>query len=382
MQKQNDKFQRLLAKSLDENANQKALGAGTYTGHIGCVMRAAEVLVELLGERIFQQLAITGFSLEEFSQTVKLGAYLHDWGKANQHFQEMVYLNSKCKKIVRLRPINLQSKYKEHGSRQQMLRHEAISGILALQVPEFRKWLEQCPNAKLIPAVWGAIGHHLKAGIGKYGKSLNVAEICDGTKGNLKIFTRSDDFKALLRMGQKFLGLPEFTAEPPCEDWTRNQLEGALEAMGKEFRAFEQQLDWEQKKFIAAVKATVIVADLAGSALPNVDDEVADDTADVAAICKGIQGWIRKVLDLVLEESDLQALIDERLEGKELLPFQKDMEAGSRVTIVKAGCGTGKTIGAYAWAKKWARGRKLFFCYPTTGTATQGYRIAVFWRSG
>lgn len=372
MHKQNDKFQRLLAKSLDENANQKALGAGTYTGHIGCVMRAAEVLVELLRERIFEQLAITGFSLEEFSQTVKLGAYLHDWGKANQHFQEMVYLKSKCEKVVRLRPINLQSKYKEHGSRQ-MLRHEAISGILALQVPEFRKWLEQCPNAKLIPAVWGAIGHHLKAGIGKYGKSLNVAEICDGTKGNLKIFTRSDDFKALLRMGQRFVRLPEFTAELPSEDWTTNQLETALEAMGREFRAFEQQLDWEQKKFIAAVKATVIVADLAGSALPNVDDEVADDTADVAAICKGIQGWIRKVLDLVLEESDLQALINERLKGKELLPFQKDMEAGSRVTIVKAGCGTGKTIGAYAWAKKWARGRKLFFCYPTTGTATQGY---------
>lgn len=40
---------------------------------------------------------------------------------------------------------------------------------------------------------------------------------------------------------------------------------------------------------------------------------------------------------------------------------------------MKAGCGTGKTIGAYAWAKKWAVGRRLFFCYPTTGTATQGY---------
>lgn len=41
--------------------------------------------------------------------------------------------------------------------------------------------------------------------------------------------------------------------------------------------------------------------------------------------------------------------------------------------LVKAGCGTGKTVEAYAWVKKWTEERKLFFCYPTTGTASQGY---------
>jgi CRISPR-associated endonuclease/helicase Cas3 len=373
MHKQNSEFKRLLAKSVDEEADAKAIGIATYTGHIAGVMRAAEVLVEQLGQRIFEQLAIKGFSLEEFSQTVKLGAYLHDWGKANQHFQEMVYRNSKHETVKRLRPPDLNKKWNEHGSRQ-MLRHEIISGILALQVPVFRKWLENCKNAKLIPAVWAAIGHHLKAGLSKHGKCLNVAEIADGTKGELKIFTQSDDFKALLRMGQRFLGLAEFTEELPAEAWSRSDLEDALKEMGKEFRAYEQTLDEEQYKFIAAVKATVIAADLAGSALPNVDDGIANNTADVAAICKGLQGWIREVLDLVLKEEELQALIDERLNGKKLLPFQEKIAAApKRVTVVKAGCGTGKTIGAYAWAKKWAKGRKLFFCYPTTGTATQGY---------
>lgn len=373
MPNQKNKFQRLLAKSVDKDADVKALSVATYTGHIGCVMRAAEVLLEELGQRIFDQLAITNFSLEEFYQTIKLGAYLHDWGKANQHFQEMVYLKSEHEKIKHQRPPDLQKKWKEHGSRQ-MLRHEIISGILALEVPVFRKWLENCPNAKLIPAVWAAIGHHLKTGRGKHGNCLNVAEIADGTGGELKIFTQSDDFKVLLRMGQRLLSLTEFKEEFPAETWSTNDLEDALKNMSKEFRAYEQTLDWEQYKFIAAVKATVISADLAGSALPNIDDEIDDNTTDVAAICKGLQGWIRQVLDLVLKEEELQALIDERLKGKDLLQFQKDIAAApKRVTIVKAGCGTGKTIGAYAWAKKWAKGRKLFFCYPTTGTATQGY---------
>lgn len=49
--------------------------------------------------------------------------------------------------------------------------------------------------------------------------------------------------------------------------------------------------------------------------------------------------------------------------------------AGSqqRITLVAAGCGGGKTAGAYKWSEKNAVGRKLFFCYPTTGTASQGF---------
>lgn len=40
---------------------------------------------------------------------------------------------------------------------------------------------------------------------------------------------------------------------------------------------------------------------------------------------------------------------------------------------MRAGCGTGKTVAAYLWAARQAAGRKLFFCYPTTGTATEGF---------
>src|SRR5207245_498689 len=43
-------------------------------------------------------------------------------------------------------------------------------------------------------------------------------------------------------------------------------------------------------------------------------------------------------------------------------------------TIVIAGCGNGKTTAAYLWAQQHAKGRKLWFTYPTTGTASAGYQ--------
>ena len=60
-------------------------------------------------------------------------------------------------------------------------------------------------------------------------------------------------------------------------------------------------------------------------------------------------------------------------------PFQDEVAGRTdRVVFVNAGCGSGKTLAAYLWAARVAqrtgRNRRLFFCYPTTGTATEGYR--------
>jgi CRISPR-associated endonuclease/helicase Cas3 len=43
------------------------------------------------------------------------------------------------------------------------------------------------------------------------------------------------------------------------------------------------------------------------------------------------------------------------------------------VTLARAGCGSGKTTAAYLWASQRGDRKKLFFCYPTTGTATEGF---------
>ena len=63
----------------------------------------------------------------------------------------------------------------------------------------------------------------------------------------------------------------------------------------------------------------------------------------------------------------------------ELRPFQRDVaEQAGNVVIVKAGCGSGKTLLAYHWARTRWPGRRIYFCYPTTGTATEGFRDYLF----
>ncbi|KYC41073.1 CRISPR-associated protein Cas3 [Scytonema hofmannii PCC 7110] len=356
-------FKRLLAKSYqkDENDTRKK-GAATYTGHISFVMQAADVLVDKLGMAILQQLGIQHIGLDSLAATVKLGAYLHDWGKANQHFQEMVYFKTIDPKSI---DPNIQNYRKKIGDslkarlNRQMLRHEVISGILALQVPCFREWLEKCPNANLTIAVWAAMGHHLKIGSSKDGTPSGcIAEIPSGTGDELKIYTSHSDFLTVLKMGSQSLGLPKQLPEFPTKIWTDKQLLTALTNLRNEFIDFEP--DWEQQKFIAAVKATVIAADLAGSALPELEED--------------FQEWIKEVLSLQLSKQELNKLVQQRLNGKKLRQFQELIaKSKHRVTLVKAGCGTGKTVAAYAWGEKWAVGRKLFFSYPTTGTASQGY---------
>jgi CRISPR-associated endonuclease/helicase Cas3 len=360
------KFQQLLAKSMP--VNQKP-GAATYVGHISAVMDAADALIDKLGASMIAHLNLdTG--LEQFANTVRLGAYLHDWGKANQHFQIMVRLKDlrACKsESEKSQQLKLQNEWKKINKRQ-MLRHEVISGILALQVPGFRAWLEQCPNVDLVTAVWAAMGHHLKLG-GKQGKALHeIASIPDGTGNKLEIYTDHKQFQALLKMGVQRLRLPESLPEIPSRIWTKDELSEALEeGLLEEFIDYADEIerDSDRQRLIAAVKATVIVADIAGSALPNVEGHA-------------IKPWINEALDLILTKSDLQTVLTQRLGTNELRSFQKLIaQTNCRVTVVKAGCGTGKTIGAYAWAMEYAKEYphidRLFFCYPTTGTASQGY---------
>jgi CRISPR-associated endonuclease/helicase Cas3 len=350
-------FERLLAKS----TNSVTCTSATFTGHIWAVYKSAKIILAEIGDRIFQQLGLEEKDRKRFERTVELAAYLHDWGKANQHFQEMVYRNSDFgsdPKWVQLIQ-KTQKAWRSHGQRQ-MIRHEVLSGILALQVPEFREWLSQMPDADLIVAVWAAMGHHLKLDANK------IDDLPNGTGESLKVFTSHEDFELVTKkMGVKYLGLPDSVPTVPTRDWSRVDLETAIKRLTDEFGDLSERDAYEQR-FVAAVKVIVIAADLAGSALTEQGED--------------IKTWIPKMLELVLEPEDLHNILQEKLGDKKLRGFQEEIaNTPHRVTLVKAGCSTGKTIIAYAWAQKRATGnsnqfaRKLFFCYPTTGTATQGF---------
>ena len=322
---------RLLAKSVDGSWK----GSYSLMGHTSDVVNAVTTLVDVLGDRLISQFNLT-CNLSKLRTTVRLAAYLHDWGKANNQFQDMV----RGKRHPRNQP--------------QMVRHEAISVLLAL---EFREWLNQ-PDSDFFTAVAAAGGHHLKLG-GKAGKiAADLFEIRSSGDDRIYLYLAPQYFKDMIVYGIKEIGLPKLpqSLSTPLKCWTEREIKDLrLKAENTFFEEWQPDVN-----LVAVVKSLLVAGDAIGSASAKVPINIYE--------------WIQQELSRTLTESDLQNVIDARQKGHPLYPFQIELnEKSTRVTMARAGCGTGKTLGAYNWAKKHAIGRKLFFCYPTTGTSTEGF---------
>ena len=312
-------YKRLLAKNTaDEN---HPLTNEVLHGHTWQVLIAAQTLLTEVTDDLLRQLGLndSGWA-DRLRQAVLLGAFIHDFGKANVQFQEAVRWRRK---------------------KAQAIRHELLSAILCTQVGELRKWL--CPNSEtefvFRGAVLAAIGHHLQTD----------KRVAQEAAEEITVYLNHDDFKNLLCLGQSQLKLgkpPKFQQE---SIWTLDY--DACEDDDKCLPALEQRLleeidDWfskaneETKRWLAAVKALVVAADIAGSALPK-RAEAPEKTAS-------IKDWITDALSKTLTEEKLEQLWQERLgDGKNPAreAFQQQVEASEqRVTLVRAGCGAGKTV--------------------------------------
>ncbi|MFZ9739899.1 MAG: CRISPR-associated helicase Cas3', partial [Prochlorotrichaceae cyanobacterium] len=241
----------------------------------------------------------------------------------------------------------------------QLMRHEALSMLLAW---ELQDWLSTGAGDVRV-AIAAAGGHHLKLGGSAGQQTDEVGEIrASGvdkdkwTQGDrLWFYTDHPHFRGLLKYGQQLCELdPHFPTNLPTT-WTVTDLKQKRQRLLQEF------ITWDSDPvFTAVIKALLVAGDTSGSALP------ANGVA--------IRHWIETQLRYTLTADELEQVIQTRLQGKALRPFQKKLgEASARVTLARAGCGTGKTLGAYHWAKRYAVGRKLFFGYPTTGTSTEGF---------
>ncbi|MEM9809108.1 MAG: CRISPR-associated helicase Cas3', partial [Cyanobacteria bacterium P01_D01_bin.56] len=287
---------------------------------------------------------ITQFGLEctlgELKATARLAAYLHDWGKANDHFQG----------VVRYKMSDAAPK-RNAMQTPQLIRHEALSVLLAW---EFKDWLGQA-EGDFMTALAAAGGHHLKLG-GKAGKRTdNVGELRQCGDDQIHLFTTHNSFISLLKYGRKTFGLNGLSNFKPPRNWKVYEIEKYQRLIRN---AFE---DWNRNSTLLAVlKGLLICGDSIGSAAPSVDISIAK--------------WIEQEINRTLNHEKIEQIIQERLAGHALRPFQEKLAASNaRVSLARAGCGTGKTLGAYAWAQHHADGRKLFFCYPTTGTSTEGF---------
>jgi len=328
-------FRNLLAKSFEESL----IPACTLPGHSLDVLLSASFLTSLLEQDIKSQFSLNTEQYFFVESTIRLAAYLHDWGKANSCFQSLLYCLSKIDKSLRQR---IRACY----GTDQLIRHEFLSAILVLKVGKIYDWLRSKYSEEQIRfAIAAVIGHHLRAEAGK------ILEL--GTGLEIEVFLGHKDFGELLEIGEQYLGL----AKPPKLAnviWTRDEINAGLSTIVEKLQGLEN-LDFDQQICLALVKAGVVAADLAGST--GISDS-----------------WLENALtQTLITTNELDELITQKLKGMPLRPFQVEVgESQERVTIVNAGCGLGKTVAAYLWAKRWAD-RRLFFCYPTTGTATQGF---------
>ena len=283
--------------------------------------------------------------LERFKRCVKLAAACHDLGKANDHFQGMIT----GKRDVRTNP--------------QGVRHEWIS---VLMLESMRDWLLPAVHgseADFAIVEWAIGGHHPA-----YDRESPPRRCPPGAGNTLKPGTDHPQFAEILEWLRTIFSLAKEKPALPTAEW---KLTGSsnVYAEFKEWRRkgtqrFETMAQDEQG-FVAAIKDCLVAADIAGSAIPKTTA-----TFD----------WIIDSFEALPTQNDLTTIVEVRKKSFQDYDaareaFQTRVEQSkASVTYVKAGCGSGKTQAAYMWAANNYPTRRLFFCYPTTGTATEGYR--------
>ena len=330
-------FSELLAKS--RQPGKPLLREQTLCGHIEQVLLAGDRLVFETGEDQLLALGLNSRNhLSKFRNLVRVATLLHDVGKANNHFQEMV-----------------RKKRSAQG-----IRHEWVSVLMVVEA--LGEWIEKrVSKADLRLSVWAVAGHHPG-----WNRHIPPKPAENGAGPEIEVFWDHPDLKDCLNLAACSLDL----GPPPLRERTVYQLTGnssvfnLLQGWFRDELAAWKEMPQEDRKLLAALKHTLVGADVAGSALPAFKLEPKSSTA-----------WISTAFGNKPSPHGLEAVANRRLCGAIPRPFQVQMgDSSESITLVTAGCGSGKTVGAYLWAARQHPYRKLFFCYPTTGTATEGFR--------
>ncbi|MGI8542455.1 MAG: CRISPR-associated helicase Cas3' [Aridibacter sp.] len=342
------KFETLLAKSFDETEDKIPQYALLHT-HLRFVKSAGETIFKMVGKKILEQIDLDNeIWFSRLKRGLSVACLCHDIGKANDGFQKMI-----------------QGKPKKLSPKLQPIRHELLSALLLSEEGEVRNWVlnELSDNGKfddaeeLLECVIGAVGgHHRK--LDEEWKKASIALRDGGCGQTVNTFLTHANLKPLFNN--------QITKEIVFDllKGKENSLQDIRNDFAFDSNRFEETLedDPEWWRFSAVLKALTSAADVVGSALPEKDVTPRE--------------WVRENLaeSRFLKAEQMREVVRVRLNGNDLRKFQNDIaNSPAKITLVEAGCGTGKTVGAYAWAENHADGKKLFFCYPTTGTATEGF---------
>lgn len=330
-------------------------------GHLMDVVRCATAISSATEDSQMRAFGIEPENYKKrFSKLLGIAAACHDLGKANNQFQSLVQ----------------EPPLKKGRAIRQSVRHEWISWYL-LQQEDMATWVKTSLDESTAEIDWNIIlwaitGHHPA-----YGREIPRFN-SPGSSDAIELYLSHQDYIASLDIIAKCLGQRYCPIRPANRTVsTNNDIMTAIQewpsASAISWRAWQR--DPVIVALVAAVKNSLVAADVAGSALPEQSDAKLQP-----------EMWHKAISACLLNvptSKQLGELISDRLtfQGQQysLRPFQRDVAAeASEVTLVKAGCGTGKTLAAYHWAQVRCQGKRLYICYPTTGTATEGFRDYVF----
>jgi CRISPR-associated endonuclease/helicase Cas3 len=275
---------------------------------------------------------------------------LHDLMKANSAYQKMVSTAGKTED-------------------RQPVRHELLAAAFLSGDGPLAAWF-----AKLMPdeserwaMVWAIAAHHFKM-IDPVRNAKSPAYRDAKVAPNVTLFFGHPDVRQILTDAASLFKTKDI---PTLVDLTYQTIDDDEESLRERITDYLDLASaaWEKvgrktqnKALIAVLKALLSAADAAGSA-----------TAEKNLLT---MEWVAESLNRRLSLADLQPVLTKDLGAnrEHAKPFQTAVgNSQNLVTVVTAGCGNGKTTAAYLWAAKWAIGKKLYFLYPTTGTATAGY---------
>ena len=366
----------LMAKSGDRDDP-----ARTLVGHTGMVLAAADALFggpvgpSRLGRSWLRFFGIDEADFPRFRRHLRVAAAAHDWGKANDGFQGEVGND-------------------EHGAKQ-ALRHEHLSGLL-LAEPGVLEWVRRSGLDEVV-VLAAVISHHVKAG-----EQAIEAPLLD-ENGTVRLRTDHDDFVTIGRGIEVEVGstCPAFLRSPTPSPtrWREEDIAARSQALASFLGAARSRLRGEaaseRRRWLAAIRAGLIVADAAGSAAVRMDREEGEATE--TALARWIGGCFAEQLS---GEYVWRTVVKPRIEDLRhrkrwddsrgetfrdesgFKPFQRSVAALGPRVLMTASCGAGKTLAAWNWITARLDERsaaRVLFLYPTRATATEGFRDYVAW---
>ena len=371
-----DQAHELLAKKqrFDEKGH---LRPGCYLSvHTRDVIEATDAILYAIGDDVLRFFRLSVRQMSVLQATGRLAAFCHDLGKANDGFQGMVR-KERC---------------------DQAIRHEHLSTLL-MSLPQLRSQFERMVDADYEIARIVVLGHHLKIvdDDSVETKGRNIPTLAESLNGE-ESFTVAGDNQEFKKLIASFPGTASFLAEHDLivpKRWSFYEEDGfCIEPLRDQVREQLQSIkailrkDKPRIRLLRAVKAVFFAADAAASGIRRIEGEpIGEKQREEITITDWIKTHLRRGknaddLEKLLTKRKAEVIKREQAKGKadfefKEKDFQTEASALGKRALLLAPCGSGKTYAAYLWIKeqlKTRAGSKVVFLYPTTGTATEGFK--------